>query len=320
MASGGVRHSPFLIAAPAILVLLSFLVLCSSGCSFSRPSKKFNELLSRYPPTQEPLQVQLLSPKSADAVPPSARRRPVTIVVHPAYSLFFRNATKSFYTEAKYDLLKYQLENEARFLADIARTDSLLILVLPGNYERDSVAPGAYTRYLNSAVGGSPSVFAVYSETANSGALPVGTVVMLHGFLKSVSPPSILVGGGFIGRCQREFYNQVVNYVGEASASIVPEISTVSPDDISDGEARTMLEGILRGDYGPVNRFIDRRNQGRARVTALPGELDVLKDPATGVPAGPEQEGHPAPGIAPALEQASVPAAEPGREKEPVPH
>jgi len=39
------------------------------------------------------------------------------------------------------DLLKFQLDNEARFIGEIAKTDNLLILVLPGNYQKDSLAP-----------------------------------------------------------------------------------------------------------------------------------------------------------------------------------
>jgi hypothetical protein len=320
MERGRPRHSIIPPAAPALLVLLGCVVLLWAGCSYPQPSKQFNELLSRYPPTEDPLQVQLLTAGSAEAVPLSSRGRPVTFIVHPAYSLFFRKATRSFYTEAKFDLLKHQLESEARFITEIGNSGNLLILVLPGNYEQDSVAPAAYTRYLNSAVGGSPAVYAVYSETSSSGALPVEAVVMLHGFLKSLRPPSVLVGGGFIGRCQREFYNQVITYVGEASAFIVPEISTVSPDDISDGEAQTMLEGILRGDYGPIDRFIDKRNKGRVRVTLLPGELDQREEQTDGAPVRPEGDGGPVLGTVPMNEQALVPAGESGREKEPAAH
>jgi len=318
MAFGSSRHSNILAAMPAFLVLLSLLALLPAGCSspFSRPTKKFNELLSQYPRTEEPLQVQLLTAGSAESAARSRPGGPLTVIVHPAYALFFRDAGRSFYTEAKYDLLRYQLEHEEQFISEIAKSGNLLILVLPGNYERDSVAPHSYTRYLNSVTGGSPSVYAVYSEASSSGALPLGTVVMLHGFLRSVKPSSVLVGGGFIGRCQREFYNQVINYVGESSAYIVPEISTISPDDISDSDARTMLDSILRRDYGPVDRFIDKRNQGRARITLLPGELDRRAARASGASGETVRDEGPAPLTGPAREQGSVPEADPGREKE----
>jgi hypothetical protein len=239
MAFTSSRHTGIPAAMPAFLLLPILLALLSSGCSTApvRPTKKFSELLHRYPPAQEPLQVQLLNAGSDEQTASFRRGGPLTFIVHPAYALFFRDAKRSTLTEAEYDLLKHQFEAEARFIAGIAKTDNPLILVLPGNYEEDSVAPGAYTRYLNEVAGGSPSVFAVYSETSNNGAVPIGTVVVLHGFLRSVKPSSVLVGGGFIGRCQREFYNQIVHYAGETSASIVPEISTVSPDDISEREA-----------------------------------------------------------------------------------
>jgi len=65
-----------------------------------------------------------LTASSADAVPHFSRGKAVTIMVHPAYSLFFREERRSAYNEAKYDLLKFQLDNEARFIGEIAKSDT----------------------------------------------------------------------------------------------------------------------------------------------------------------------------------------------------
>ena len=140
-------------------VLAALAMLAAAGCTASdTQAKRFTEILDRYPQSPEPLRIARLSAFSADAVPSSLRGKAVTIMVHPAYSLFFREEHRSTYSEAKYDLLKFQLDNEARFIGDIAKSDNLLILVLPGNYQKESLAPLSYTFYLNSSTKASPLV------------------------------------------------------------------------------------------------------------------------------------------------------------------
>lgn len=225
-------------------------------------------MLEGYPETTEPLKIALLSPNAA--VPDASQGRVVTVIVHPAYSLFFREERRNRYSDAKFDLLKFQLENEARFLRALARTDNVVILVLPGNYQRDSVAPLSYTYYLNEASGGSATVFAVYSETSSSGALPTETMVALYSFLRNAGARTVLVGGGYVGRCQKEFYNQLVTYVDAATAYVVPEISAISPDDISDKDSRAILLALRNRDYAPVRSFIEKRTKGSAAMLHLP--------------------------------------------------
>jgi hypothetical protein len=47
-------------------------------------------MLRRFPQSLEPMRIPMLSGSSTDAVPLSARGKAVTITVHPAYSLLFR--------------------------------------------------------------------------------------------------------------------------------------------------------------------------------------------------------------------------------------
>ena len=146
----------------------------------------------------------------------------------------------------------------------------LLILVLPGNFQQDSIAPLSYTYYLNAAAGAGTSVYYLTSETWSSGMLSMDSMVMLYGFLKKVGATRMLIGGGYIGRCQREFYNQVSAYVDRIPAYIVPEISSISPDDISNRESAEILTSLRQGDYTPVRKFIEEKSKGTANLVPLP--------------------------------------------------
>ena len=260
------KFSGGLFRAFAALVLLA-----AAGCTASdTPAKRFTEILSSYPQSREPLGIARLSASSADAVPPALRGRAVTIMVHPAYSLFFREERRSTYSEAKYALLKFQLDNEARFISEIAKSDNLLILVLPGNYQQDSLAPLSYTFYLNSSTKSSPLVYYITSETSSSGSMSSDTMVTLYGFLQRVKADKVLIGGGYIGRCQREFYSQITTYVDKIPAFIVPEISSISPDDIDSDEAQTIVNSLQRRNYAPVKKFIEKKGRGNANVLHVP--------------------------------------------------
>ena len=55
----------------------------------------------------------------------------------------------------------------------------------------------------------------------------------------------------------------------------MPEISTISPDDISDAEAKEMLESIERRDYRPVRRFIDRKLDEAPNLLSIPPKKEL---------------------------------------------
>ncbi len=274
------RHTPgprlSRILLPVLLAILGCLALLASGCASSAtPARRFSEILYRYPGSGDPLRIKNLSASSANDVPPSQYGKAVTVIVHPAYSLFFRDEHRSTYTEAKYDLLKFQLDNEARFISEIAKTDNLLILVLPGNYQKESTAPLSYTAYLNASAGAGDSVYYINSEMWTSGALSMDTMVTLNGFLQKVGANKVLIGGGYIGRCQREFFNQMSAYVDKVFAYIVPEISSLSPDDVSDRESSEILASLRQGDYTPVRKFIEIKSRGESNILPLPAAPEI---------------------------------------------
>src|SRR5512137_1634863 len=95
---------------PLLLAVLGWLTVIASGCATPDiPSRQLGEILQQYPNAQEPLRIKMLSASSANDVDPALQGKAVTIMVHPAYSLFFRDEHRNSYTEAKYDLLKFQL-------------------------------------------------------------------------------------------------------------------------------------------------------------------------------------------------------------------
>jgi hypothetical protein len=271
MASRSLRHYDLRPVPAACALIIGMAIALAPGCvSENLPAKRFSENLKLYPGTEGPLRIARLSPASANTVPAALRGKAVIVIVHPAYSLFFREDRKSRFTEAKYDLLKFQLDREARFISEIAKTGNVVILILPGNYLQESIAPLSYTAYLNATAGGGRSVYYVDSDTASSGDLPTETMVTLYGFLRSIGTGQVLLGGGYIGRCQKEFYSQMVTYVDRVSVHIVPEISSLSPDDISDKESRRILDSLRAGDYSPVREFIRKKMKGTAATLPLP--------------------------------------------------
>lgn len=256
-----------------LLTILCGLAFFSAGCATpDLPAKRFSDILNRYPPSEEPLRIKKLTASSNQDIIPAKHGRAVTVMVHPAYSLFFREERgRSRYSEAKYDLLEFQFDSEARFISAIAMTDNILVLVLPGNFQQESIAPLSYVTYLNTAAGNGQSVYYITSEPGSSGALSMDSMVTLYAFLHQIKAGKVLIGGGYIGRCQRDFYDQTAVYREKVSAYIVPEISTISPDDISTRESSEILDSLRRKDYTPIRQFIEKKTGGAAGILQMPG-------------------------------------------------
>jgi len=248
-------------------LLIGSAFLLAAGCASEIREKRFTELVQRFPATTESLKIQPLP--GALPNPAAFAGKPVIVMVHPGYALFFRDERRSTYTEAKYDLLEFQLSEETRYISEFAKSGGLMILVIPGNYEEDSIAPDSYVAYLNQMAGGSLTVYYIRTETSHSGQLSMDTTLLLYSFLQNVKTGKILIGGGFIGRCQREFFRQLATYVENIPSFIVPEISSLSPDDISSSEAFSILTSIRQKDYRPVIQFMQKKTDGDSEIQTL---------------------------------------------------
>jgi len=243
------------------------IVLAVSGCATVNDplssSRQFTDIINSFPPTQEQLAFQDLTkipvPLAATSHPAPASE--VYVIVHPAYAVFFQNLGKENLSEAKYRLLKKQFETEREFIAKQAASGATIILVLPGKTSDGvfSETYPAYREYLNKTAGPRSSVFFIYSETSSSGAIPQNEMMSLYYFIRGLRPARIMVAGGYIGRCQREFYNEFTNYIEKSQVFIVPQLSTISPDDVTEKEAAQILKDLEQQDYTLVKQFIDKK-------------------------------------------------------------
>lgn len=246
--------------------ILVFVFILLAGCASAPRSRvvvsRFNDILSLYPQTLNPLEMPSLLESANDPALRSPDPKDVYIIVHPAYAIFVRDLSKDALPEVKYLLQKRQFYNEAKFIASESLAGKIVILIIPGHYLDNSSNPLSYTAYLNNMTWGSNTVYYMYSESTNSGGLSTDDMISLYRMLKGMNTKRVLLGGGYIGRCQKEFYSQVTTYLDTIPAYIVPEISTISPEDISVVEAAALLKSLRVEDYAPVKAFIQKRSSG----------------------------------------------------------
>jgi hypothetical protein len=257
----------------AAALSIALFLLCSGCATMDQPSTalpRASELQNRYPESAGPLVPQRLSASSSTSAVRSPAVHDVTVFVHPAYAVFFRDAAKDAPSSAKYSLLKKQFENEVRSITNEIASGKIVIFVIPGNFTVDSSSPRSYISYVNTVSAGGRSVYYVLSETSSNGSLPLEDMVNLYQFLQAMDITRVMIGGGYIGRCQREFYNQLTTYLDRSRAFIVPEISTISPDDLNEDEALKILGSLERQDYTPVRDFMDKKAGGAANILSLP--------------------------------------------------
>lgn len=190
----------------------------------------------------------------------------VYIIVHPSYYLFF-HSRKPQVTRDPLDLKdsvvdvflkepprkavmrleQEQQRNEKNFLEYLTMDEKLVILLLPRNYRTANnytykKSNDEYARYLNEIANGSPSVLYMESESSSVGRLLSEDLIVLLSFLEAIGSKSVLIGGGYVGRCQKEFYSYVTKYSFGSNYFIVPELSTFSPEDLNENTARSFIE------------------------------------------------------------------------------
>lgn len=201
----------------------------------------------------------------------------ITIIVHPAYSVFYDVDTAKYCPGPKCSLVRKQLDNEARYIKDEAARGNFVVLVLPADPVIQNGAPARYAAYLNSLAGAGRSVFYVFSRTSNNGSLSAEDMLALYSLITGLKTKRVLIGGGYIGRCQNEFYSQIATYFDKTGIFFVPEISTVSPADISAKEAADILSGLRRHEYSIIEKMIYKKTSGPANV------LSISKDHSVGL-------------------------------------
>jgi hypothetical protein len=180
------------------------------------------------------------------------------VIVHPSYYLFFHNYNKKKvvverprwnfskntvdifideYPAGKSKILNYMKEMERRerdFLKKASARERLVILVLPPDYLNHPEYPyrklDEFARYINEATGGSPSVIYLDSESHKRGFLTFDTAPRLNRFLKAAEVKTLLLGGGYVDLCLKDFYESALNLKDIEKVEIVQELSVDSPD------------------------------------------------------------------------------------------
>jgi len=187
--------------------------------------------------------------------------------VHPAYYPFFQgeggqhadvsmNAVERFLREPSYSskmrLIKLQEKMLRDFVEYMSTDRKLVILVLPkdyGTFKAYKYRDGRdeYMRYINEITNASDSVIYLYSDHPYKGDLSEEERKKIVKFLYAVRPDSVLIGGGYIGRCLEDFYANMQQSYGLNKFYIVPEITAISPNDLTDSMASGMInaEGII---------------------------------------------------------------------------
>ncbi len=222
-------------------------------------SDELGALLSLRPQKAEPLKIGRLTRETVQRMRPRFKGAEVAIIVHPGYALFFDSAVASGCRVSVCSLLRAQLESEAKFIAQSAEKGRAVILVLPADPIVEGGFPHLYSAYLNRLVSGSDSVTVLFSKTSSSGSLRIDDMLSLYDFLAGAGVRKVIVGGGYIGRCQREFHSQLITYFDSSRTFISPEISVISTADISDKEAARIAKEIRYRRYDAVKSFMMRK-------------------------------------------------------------
>ena len=259
----------------AILLMIAlFGYGCSGHATPNLTQQQFADLISHYRQGDEPLSIRKLTQRSAAAFPGERDSIDVSILVHPGYSVFVNNVIEKTYAEPKFKLMKKQFETESAFIQSQARQGNVVILILPAGIGSHGDATHSYSSYLNRISSRGDSIFYLFSRTKRNGSLDKDEMITLYRFLRSLRPGRVLIGGGYIGRCQEEFLHQLATFIDREQIYVVPEISTISPRDISESEALRIVTTLEQRDYTLVKSFISDKTKGDIRFLSIPQTYD----------------------------------------------
>jgi hypothetical protein len=220
----------------------------------------------------------------------------VYVIVHPSYYIFFhkkpfeipksesKNMVQAFVETDFMDesptmsLMKEYERTEMEFISSARKDNKIVLLVLPGKYLNSKQylykqSPDPYTKYLNDSTQGSENIFYIETKNSSSGKLRANDRVVVLDFLKRLGAKKIFVGGGYVGRCQKEFYTFLSsNSEPDIEISIIPELSAISPNDISDSGAKMLLTSDMRLNTWAAQYFIKNEllHELKVNITNLP--------------------------------------------------
>jgi hypothetical protein len=188
--------------------------------------------------------------------------------------------------DEEFALLQAQERRMRDFLEFMSQRQKLVIVVVPRHYERYKGYKyrkdhDEYTRYLNEVTNFSESIIFAESRSPNRGYLTDEDGIRLMEFLLSVDAKTIYIGGGYIGRCLEDFYKLITQEFGPEDIYVVPELSDVSPRELTKKMAKTLLtpDGDINKVIATQNLITDVYNiqETSPRIKHLPGEEKIIR-------------------------------------------
>jgi hypothetical protein len=145
------------------------------------------------------------------------------------------------------------------FIEFMAAEGRLVILVLPRDY-RDHVTYNAvpgydeYARYLNELSNEADNVVFLESSAYDQGSLRPEDLDVLVRFLKASGARTVMLGGGFIGKCLDGFYKTLRVVMLPGHLFYVPELTQFSPADMK-RDRESLLANDGRIDRNKLYRY-----------------------------------------------------------------
>lgn len=192
----------------------------------------------------------------------------IYIIVHPAFYTFFhtdmklstnkdilefpsKNIVERFYGRFSfYDMSLEILKEQERMLRDFLELMStekkLMLLIIPGGY-REHLSYGyiegrdEYARYINEITNMSESVLYLESVSFDMGHISRIDMEMLRRFLKELDIKTVMLGGGYVGKCLDQFYTGLIMEFEADNVYYVAEITAVSPENLNNKWGRYLL-------------------------------------------------------------------------------
>jgi len=192
----------------------------------------------------------------------------VYIIVHPAYYVFFQNTEilsskkdaevfpteniverfykKRFIFDPPMKIMQQQEMLLKNFLELMSTEKKFIILILPRDY-KDYLSYGyikgldEYARYINEATHATESMVYIESASYVQGNLLETDLNNLLALLEAVGAKTIMLGGGYVGKCLEDFYIDLIPKFGFDNLYLVPEITAISPLDLHEEWTNNLL-------------------------------------------------------------------------------
>ncbi len=201
------------------------------------------------------------------------------VMVHPGYYLYFQKK-KLGPENAPPELVEFfkeQIQREREFFRMARQDRALVVIVMPGRKLRDE-----YVSYINRLTGGQDNFLYIYSKNHRTGDLPYSEEEALGEFLKGIGVGEVIIGGGYVGRCESRTYRDLLS-LKDITFAISPEISFFSPHDISEATVRMIKNPDGSLNISVLNRlvqnvFMKHRANLRANIKNLFWNNQVLEE------------------------------------------